>query len=187
MTTAERRVLTDYLDETGARVLEIFRRFSAEQLTFKPEPDRWSIVQNVEHLSIVDRLVLIKIEQVIHTAEGVKESAWAGRDSDFLTQARRRTQRLEAPGIIQPEAGSEPAMTFRKFETSHNCLREFAATTVDELRRFCFPHPVYGELDCYQWLLLSGGAHCERHLAQIRDVIESANFPKGVETHGCAK
>ena len=182
MTATERKRLTDYLDEIGARVLhETVRRCSAGQLAFKPEPSSWSIAQNVEHLTIVDRLVLIKIRQLIDTPEADRESSWSGRDNDLLTEAMRRTPRLAAPEVIQPQGDSDPAVIFSQFETAHNCLRDFAATTEAELRRFCFAHPIYGELDCYQWLLLAGGAHCERHLAQIREVVESANFPRGIQ------
>ena len=179
MTSAERKLVTNYLDETVARVLdETIRRFSSKQLTFKPEPGCWSIVQIVEHLTIVERLVMIKIEQVLGRPEAEKESAWSGRDNDFLTEAKRRSRRLEAPEIIQPQSSSDLTVIFKQFEAAHNSLREFAVTTEAELRRFCFAHPVYGDLDCYQWLLLAGGAHCERHLAQIREAFESVQFPK---------
>jgi DinB superfamily len=180
MTAVERKLLTDYLDETGNRVLdETVRRFSPEQLTFNPEPGGWSIAQNVEHLSVVERLVLKEIQHLIDTPEAAKQSAWSGRDNDLLSEARRRTPTLEAPEIIQPQVGSNRAVIFREFERAHHCLIEFAETTEAELRLFCFAHPIYGELDCYQWLLLSGGAHCERHLAQIHDLIGRVNFPKG--------
>jgi hypothetical protein len=39
-------------------------------------------------------------------------------------------------------------------------------------------HPVFGDLDCYQWIL-SMGAHAERHLKQILETIASQDFPQG--------
>jgi hypothetical protein len=57
LTQAERERLTSYLAETHDQVLRTVRGFSDRQLDFKSELDRWSISENVEHMTIVHNLV----------------------------------------------------------------------------------------------------------------------------------
>ena len=176
LTQAERERVTNYLAEAHDQVLQSVRHFSAEQLDFKPEPDRWSISENVEHLTIVHNLILSHIEQVTVSLSSSKESGWKSRDDALLEEVKNRRTPLEAPEILWPKNQLQHEELFQRFEAVRDRLREFAATNNAPLRSLCFPHPVYGELDCHQWLLLMG-AHCERHLAQIREVTSSADFP----------
>jgi hypothetical protein len=53
----------------------------------------------------------------------------------------------------------------------------YIASTPDELRNHILKHPVFGDLDAYQWLLFLA-AHCERHILQLNEVKADANFPK---------
>jgi DinB superfamily len=177
LTQAERERLTKYLGETHGQVLRTVRAFSAQQLDFKPEPERWSISENVEHLTIIHNLVLKYIEQVLASPASSKESAWKGRDDAMLEQRRSRLTPLKVPEIGWPRNQWTHEELFRRFADIRDRMTEFAATTNMPLRSYCFPHPVYGETDCYQWLL-STGAHCERHLAQIHEVTLAADFPE---------
>ena len=46
------------------------------------------------------------------------------------------------------------------------------------LRAHFFPHIAFGDLDCYQWLLLVG-QHSLRHALQIEEIKASAGYPEG--------
>jgi hypothetical protein len=177
LTQVERHRLTTYIGETHNRVLEAVRDFSDEQLDFKPGPDRWSISENVEHLTIIHNLVLKHVQMVIGSPSHVKESAWQGRDEELLDHIRSRGNPLKVPEIGNPTNQWPHAELFHQFEDIRDRIMEFGSRTEAPLRSFCFPHPVYGEKDCYQWLL-GTGAHCERHLAQIQEVIASPGFPE---------
>jgi len=65
----------------------------------------------------------------------------------------------------------------QQFAAARKRTSEFAAATNADLRRHFLPHPVFGDLDCYQWLLLLG-AHCDRHRVQSQEVKASAEFPR---------
>jgi hypothetical protein len=56
------------------------------------------------------------------------------------------------------------------------------SSTNAPLRQSGFPHPILGNLDCYQWVLLIGG-HGERHRAQAEEVMADANFPRAAGAH----
>ena len=171
MTQAERQRVTEYLAETQAQVLQIVQNLSERQLDFKLKPYRWSISQTLEHLSAVDSLTRTLIEEALGKPAGLKESAWKDRDDALLDQVRNREVALKVPEVIQPSEATDHDDVFRWLKESRQRLLAFAASTDAPLRSFCVAHPVFGELDCYQWLLTMG-AHFERHLGQINVVIE---------------
>jgi DinB superfamily len=171
MTQAERQRVTEYLAETQARVLLIVQDLSAQQLDFKSKPARWSISQTLEHLSAVDNLTRTLIEEALGKPAGLKGSAWKDRDDALLDQVRNRVLALKAPEMIQPSEATDHDDVFRRLKEARQRLLAFAASTDAPLRSFCVAHPVFGELDCYQWLLAMG-AHFELHLGQIHEVIE---------------
>jgi len=157
--------------ETQAQVLQIVQNLSERQLDFKIKPYRWSISQTLEHLSAVDSLTRTLIEAALGKPAGLKESAWKDRDDALLDQVRNREVALKAPEVIQPSEATDHDDVFRWLKESRQRLLAFAASTDAALRSFCVAHPVFGELDCYQWLLAMG-AHFERHLEQMNVVIE---------------
>lgn len=172
----ERERLITYIADAHNEVMRAVLNLTDEQLNFKPGPERWSISENVEHLTIIHNLVFDHVLQVIASSPSPKESAWKGRDERLLERTRDRTHPLKVPEIGLPKNQWSHEELFFRFTEIRDRMTEFAATTDAPLRDFCFPHPIYGEKDCYQWLL-GTGAHCERHLAQIREVILSPDFP----------
>jgi hypothetical protein len=52
----------------------------------------------------------------------------------------------------------------------------FAESTQADLRSHFFAHIVFGDLDCYQWLV-AVGQHTLRHVAQIEEIRRAAGFP----------
>jgi hypothetical protein len=125
---------------------------------------------------MVDKLVLSQVVEVVAMEGQSKESAWEGRDESLLELVRRREPAMKAPEIISPCGESNSGQIVLQFNAGRWQLSEFIKSTTVPLRSYCFPHPVFGELDCYQWLLCSG-AHYERHLSQINEVLETPGFP----------
>jgi len=80
LTDAERTRVQEYLTAAGDRVLSVAGALTSAQLTFRPRHDRWSIAENIEHLSIVDRLILNQVTEIVAIDGPSKESAWKGRD-----------------------------------------------------------------------------------------------------------
>jgi DinB superfamily len=52
----------------------------------------------------------------------------------------------------------------------------FAAQTQAELRDHFFPHIAFGDLDCYQWLVVVG-QHGARHALQIEEIKANPAYP----------
>jgi len=176
-TTDERQRLAQYLAETRERLLRGPRNLTPEQLDYKPAPDRWSVGEILEHLTVAESRLLPRIEEVLRgTPDPTKRSAWEGREEALLQFIATRAPRVQAPDLIQPTGRWRGEELFRQLEAVRQRTSEFAATTDAALRRYFSTHPVLGELDCYQWLLIAG-AHFERHCAQVEEVMADANFP----------
>lgn len=185
LTPSERSRIDQDLAEVSGKLLNTIEHLSARQLAFRPRDDRWSIAENVEHLSTVDHLVLGQIFELVDAGGPVKVSSWVGRDEALLEQVRRPEPPIKAPEIIAPRGTADPKEILTQFRLGCQRLSAFAATTDAPLRSYCFPHPIFGELDCYQWLLCAA-AHYERHLTQIRGVMAMPDFPDVAGSTECA-
>jgi hypothetical protein len=178
ITEDERKRLTQYLTETRERLLGTARGLSPQQLDHKPAPDRWSVAEVLEHLTVAESRLLPRIEETLRGShDAAKASAWEGREEALLQFVISRSPRVQAPDPIQPTGRWGHEELFRQLEAVRGRTTEFAATTNAPVRNFFHLHPVLGELDCYQWLLITG-AHWERHRAQIEEVMADVNFPR---------
>src|SRR5262249_5841896 len=151
----ERKRLTEYLADTRERLLRSTRGLTPEQLDYKPAPGRWSVAENLEHLTIAEGRVLPRIEEALKgSADPGKRSAWEGRDDELVQAIENRTPRAQAPDVVQPRGQWRNQELFRQLQAVRQRTLEFAATTNAGLRHNFYPHPFFGELDCYQWLMI---------------------------------
>lgn len=183
----ERERLTNYVATTRDGVLFRVRSLTRDQFFYKPSPERWSVAENLEHLAITANLGLSFIEKALQGAVDLsKRGAWQGRDDELIERVKDRSDRLQPPDIALPKGKLQYEQVLRNFDAVRNRIWEFARTTNAPLRLHFFPHPVYGEFDFYQTLLV-GCAHCERHLAQIEEVLASEGFPSAETADGLAR
>ncbi|HEV2387631.1 MAG TPA: DinB family protein [Candidatus Acidoferrales bacterium] len=178
ITPAERERLTGYLARSGERLLALTRGLTAAELDYKPAPDRWSIAECLEHLTVVENRVLGRIEAALgETPDPTKRSAWEGRDEELIRTIENRTPRVKAPELVEPKRQWGHEELFRQLEAARRRTLEFASAAHGALRSYLLPHPLFGELDCYQWLL-AAAAHFERHRAQCEEILAEADFPR---------
>ena len=179
MTPAERERAISYLVQSRDSLLGTVRGLSREQLQFKPAPDRWSIADCLEHLILVENRRICEgipaaLQQPIDPA---RRSAYEGRDDDLVQHVAGRVQRAQAPEPVRPAARWPHDRLIPEFEAVRKRSADLVATTPADLRRYFSTHPLFGELDCYQWVLLVA-AHSDRHRAQIEELIASPGFPR---------
>lgn len=166
----------DDIDGTRARLLQTVEGLSADEQNFRPTPEKWSVAEIFEHLSIVERRVARLLGKLL---EKIEAEAGAGAAAgpfapvsiaEFVEQTR--AQKLEAPENIRP-AGAPLADSLDGLRDSRAALHALRPRVE---RADCagalFPHPVWGPLNLYQWLLFVG-AHEARHLAQINTLKET--------------
>jgi hypothetical protein len=175
MTPAERERVSSYLDETRENLLRTARSLSPTQLQYKPAPDRWSVAECLEHITVTEGFILGKINNTLQETAG---SSTPGIGDDGIVQmVVDRSTRVKGPEQVMPTRRWAYDQLLGEFESARKRTADFAATTDVQLRQHAFPHPMLGALDCYQWLLLIG-AHGERHRAQAEEVMADAGFPR---------
>ncbi len=163
----------EHIDRTRARLVAAVEGLSEGQQTFRPAPGRWSAAELVEHLSIVEGGVVRLLEKML--GKGEEESGAASSSSDGLFAdpisieefvERSRGVKLEAPERIRP-TGLPLADSLARLRDSRAALHALRPRVESaDGRSLRFPHPAWGPLDLYQWLLFVG-AHEDRHLAQL--------------------
>jgi len=182
---AERDLALQHLHDSRRRLLETVQGLTPEQRSFKPAGDCWSVADCVEHIIVVEHFVLDSVDRRLQSApEPEKQSEAAGKDEVIQDRVPARNFRVKGPDAVMPTGRwPEFATLLEQFETARNRSVQFTSSTEADLRNHFFPHPFLGQFDCYQWLLFIG-THCERHVRQMEEVREHAEFPKGLAATG---
>lgn len=167
------------LDAARARLVGAVEGLTDEQQAFRPAPERWSVAEIVEHLSITERRVARLLASLVERLEASGgPGAGAGDGAPFEPVSieefveRSRSEKYRAPDEIRPK-GAPLADSLARLCDSRSAL-DALRPRVERLdgRLAGFPHPVWGPLDLYQWLAFVG-AHERRHLAQIEALKEA--------------
>ena len=180
LTTAERDAALKSLQATHDAFLQSIAGLSEKQWKFKPAPDRWSVAEVAEHIAVSEStifgLVQGKFMQGPPTPE--KRAEVKVTDEVILARVPDRSHKAQAPEFLKPTGRfADRAAVTKAFEDARAKTMDYVRTTNDDLRDHFGPHPVFGPLDCYQWILLIS-AHSERHTKQIEEVKADPNFPK---------
>lgn len=176
----EREFALKNLQATHDKFLQSIAGLSQKQWTFKPGPDRWSVAEVAEHITVAESAIfgLIQKQVMASPAAPEKREQVKGKDEIILQRMPDRSHKAQAPEFLRPTGRwpTEADLT-KTFEESRKVTMDYVRTTNDDLRDHFFDHPVFGTLDGYQWLLLLSG-HSARHTAQIEEVKADPNFPK---------
>ena len=175
MTDAERAFALKQLDQSRGRLAQLLQGLSPEQLLYRPEPGRWSIAENVEHTVVVESRLVGAMEKLLAGPPDVSKQS-SKTDAEVVWLVGNVVSPLQAPERVLPSLRWPPQSIAREFEIARQHTRDFASATAGDLRAHFINHFVFGDLDCYQWLLLIG-AHCNRHCAQSEVVKLSRGFP----------
>lgn len=157
---------------------------SHRQLNFKPAPDRWSVGQCIDHVSVSMGIYLDPMERILETADLPGEEPY-GRGTfmgRLLIGALRRPRgRYKAPRRFRPSRSElDPDAVRGEFRRQTARMQE-ALRQADGLAlgRINMPWPVFG------WIKVSLAQafelqviHTDRHLEQAEGVTRADGFPE---------
>jgi hypothetical protein len=150
---------------------------TAEQWTFKPAPERWSIAECAEHIAASEGFIS-GIAQEAQPAPDKKTAEQKQRDQVILSRVPDRTSRFQAPEPLRPaNRWTNRETLIGEFKKTRDANIAFIRDSQDDLRLRFARHPVFQDLDAYQWYLFLS-AHSERHILQIKEVMGDPKFPK---------
>jgi len=174
MEATERSLVLEHLSANRERVRAVAKALSAQQQEFRPAEGRWSVIDCLEHIVVVENHVLKTIQRVLEAPpEPAKQAEVRRKDRAVLELVPDRATRVNGPPSMLPQRRwPDFEELLRQFGTTRERSIQFASETEADLRSHFFPHPILGDLDCYQWLLLLA-THCERHVRQMEEVLEA--------------
>src|SRR5579871_300698 len=180
LTAEERAFALQQFQTTRDNFLKSISGLSQKQWTFKPAPDRWSVAEVAEHITVSESTIMGLIQKQImpSPADPAKRAEVKGKDQMILQRMPDRSHKAQAPEMLRPTGrwATETDLV-KAFEDSRKTNMDYIRTTNDDLRDHFYTHPAFGLLDGYQWLLLLSG-HTARHTEQIEEVKADPNFPK---------
>jgi hypothetical protein len=164
----DRAALLDILTASADRFRAVTDGLTEGQWSHKPAPDKWSPADLAEHIAlseeVMPRLARKALgEPAMPRAEGeVRE-----QDAEIVDSMKDDAWHGNATESIRPKHSfpNGPAAAASFLERRARTL-DYVRDTDDPLRDHTFPHPAYGPLDGFQWLLMLAH-HSDRHVRQI--------------------
>jgi hypothetical protein len=167
---------TELLAHLDTQHAELRRAVDAVPMVLRarrPAADRWSVANVLEHVAIVEARVVGGLSTRIADARtaGLSPSPDTSvvRQAD-LVRYLDRERRIVSGAASQPHghlAAEEAwAAVDRARDTTRALVIETDGLAVEVV---VLPHPTFGPLDFYQWIVFLGG-HEGRHALQVRDI-----------------
>lgn len=166
MTPAERADLLAKLEAGRMDLLASIDGLSDIEAVVKPAEGRWSAIDNVEHLAIVETNLLKRLQE----ASPIAAEPVPGREAVIFERIKMRTTKISAPAPAHPTGECLTlAAAIGRFEAARGRTVAFLESCDRDLRACSMTHPVIGPITGMECLLMLAG-HPFRHAAQIREL-----------------
>ncbi|MGH9323531.1 MAG: DinB family protein [Vicinamibacteria bacterium] len=172
------------ISDARNRLLEAVFGLSAEQTDFQPQPGAWSIGEVLHHLALTDEATAKLMSVMLNRAESEGLPEDPSPDDSVLGSIKALVEgadeeKAPAPDRVTPRSYVPAAEALSRLETSRGrMLQSVEALSALDGSRLTYRHPFFGELDYYQWLLITGW-HERRHTGQIGRIKTTPGFPHG--------
>ena len=161
------------LDASRAALRQAMAAIPAAARTERPGPERWSPVEIVEHLSLVETrfnaVVGGKIADALNAGLGPEREPRLPLPERIQTLLADRTGKRTAPEVAIPSGTMSEAAAWAAADKARAGFRA-SVLSADGLALggVIHDHPVFGPLNVYQWVELIA-AHEMRHVEQVRE------------------
>ncbi len=180
MTPAERQKVIDLLQQSREQLLHAVDGLSEAQWTWKPSPERWSVGEVAEHITLAEGMLFAKLEEALASPPNPEWETKTAKKTEFLERVMPTRQgKAIAPDDIVPSGKWTQAEFHRNFEAARARTLKFTRETEVPLKEYTSEHPfpIFNTLNAYQWLIYIPW-HNQRHVKQIEEVKASPGFPK---------
>jgi predicted O-methyltransferase YrrM len=166
--------LTDYLDREQRELSATLRNIPEDHRREAPARGRWSVVDVIEHLSIVEARMAVRFANWIAEARaaGVPAETDESPILPSINTARLldRSARFVAPEVAHPTSQMTFDAAWQSLKGARAEVKRVIATADGlALGQIVHPHAVLGPMTMYEWFAFVGG-HTARHTAQIVEI-----------------
>lgn len=177
ITDQERARALALLARSRTAVLDATAGVTEEQARWKPSPDRWSILEYIEHLAIADDALVAVVKRALESPAHVESGEERKARETRIRETPIPRGVNHAPDRLRPAARfALLAEAVAAFLAARERTVEYASSTGDELREHFSSHPVLGSLDAYQWLC-ANAHHAETHAGHVMEIRGMPEFP----------
>ncbi|MEP6514193.1 MAG: DinB family protein [Parafilimonas sp.] len=177
ITEEEKKFAINHLKQTQSDLLEAVHGLTDAQLNFKTAPDRWSVLECVQHITLASAGLWQMAEASLKESN---DSALKSQvaDDQLIKIVEDRSMKAQAPEPFKPIKSPYHTLdeTLEAFQKDRNKLIEYIKSTNDDMRAHIAKMP-FGNIDAFQVVLMIS-AHTNRHTQQINEVKADPNFPK---------
>ena len=180
ITAEERAKAIKLLQDSQQQTLDLLAGLSEEQLKFKSAPEKWSVLEVAEHISLAEGAMFGAVQGALAAKENPEWETKTKGKTEFLERVvPNRTVKAQAPESIAPSGKLTRDEVIAKLKEARARTLKFAEETKLPLKSHTMDHPfpAIGTLNAYHWLILIP-LHNIRHNKQIEEVKADPNFPK---------
>jgi hypothetical protein len=181
--TSKTREIIERLTRDREALVAAVASLSTEQASHRPDEGAWSVSDVLHHIALSEEAtgkLMTLMRKRAHDENVPRDDDPEGSVLDSIDSvvAGADDRQARAPDRVTPRSPIAAEEALARLAAS----RERLVTSVSELSAFDlrglrFPHPFFGELDAYQWLLVTAW-HERRHTRQIERIKKSPGFPK---------
>jgi hypothetical protein len=175
ITASERDYAIRNLTEAREGLIAAVNGLSNLQWNFKPSAACWSAAEILEHVAIVEGRVKGVLKRLPEEPATPPEHDSKAILETIFKVGPDRSTKLQAPPHICPTGMCSPDESLQRFLDASDSIASTLQSS-QALRANVFPHPFFGPLDGYEWILLAA-AHTARHTAQLLEIRASDGFP----------
>jgi hypothetical protein len=170
METVDREQLLRLLSASRKKLLESAEGLTEEQARMRPAEDRWSILECVEHVGLVEDGMFATVTTKLAPPESPIDPA---RERKIISSVTDRSRKFGAPEFVTPTGKfTTLAEAIEHFERSRARTIDYVEKCEQDLRALAGPHPALGQASG-QELMIVLALHPARHALQILEVRES--------------
>jgi hypothetical protein len=175
----ERKTAAVLMKETKADLFKSVKHLSAVQLDYKTSAESWSVKECVYHIATTEKTLGKLLEMSMKgPANPEKRALIKLSDEEFIKRIESREKKVKTSEALEPKNASYKSLeeALADFKLQRTAHIKYVRTTTEDLRNHVVEMP-FGAIDCYQ-LTLMFGAHTERHIQQLKEVMKDPGFPK---------
>jgi hypothetical protein len=166
MAPQERTEIVENLERSRQEFLATLAGLSDSQAKTRPAPERWSVLDCVEHVTMVEDRFLGFLQKA---EKQDSPSMDKEKEAGLMASVPNRATRIQAPEAVWPQGRFETlAQAIEKFNSERGRSIQFAEEHCDDLYSLASAHPRLGPMNGVEFLILIA-AHARRHAEQIRE------------------
>jgi len=166
MAPQEKTEILQNLERSRQDFLDAVAGLSESDARHRPDPDRWSVLDCVEHVAFVEERFLGWLDNAEKSGAPRADKA---KEADLMGRVPDRSARLKAPDAALPNGRfATLAQAIERFEAMRARSIQAAEQRASELYSLAAHHPRFGPVNGVELMIIIAG-HSRRHAEQIRE------------------